>query len=170
MNGYFDAAVGTPTQQIAAWHAFCTGGSGVTSSGYPNGITFSTEAEVTTINPETGDPVDVVTGTPLTTLGTGNLEMLPTMTQGLVRWRSGVFLNGREVRGRTNIPGVTENLNTVQGQPVDTYIQALTDRATALRVNTAVAFVIYSKKNGQWYTVTSGSGSPKWGVLRSRRD
>src|SRR5690349_17726483 len=48
-----------------------------------------------------GDPVDFVAGQPI----------LPEATQGLVRWRTGVFSGGHEIRGRTFIPGLTQNSN-----------------------------------------------------------
>jgi hypothetical protein len=92
-------------------------------------------------------------------------------TQGLIRWRTGVFIAGRELRGRTFIPGATES-RSANGRPDSTYITTAETAAQDLLDNAALgaALVVYSVTHRQVELVQSRSVWGQWAVLRSRRD
>jgi len=107
--------------------------------------------------------------TPATGTGAATGDMLPAVTQGLLRWRTGTFINGREVRGRTFIPGLSEAQATL----------GVMDSACAGTINTAAAaliadanstLIIWSRLLTLSSTVSSGTAWNSFAVLRSRRD
>lgn len=130
---------------------------------------LNTEPEVPTIDPATGEVTAVVTTDPFTLDFTATGEALPAATQFLHRWTTNNFVGGRRIRGRTFIPGVTEDVNTAQGKPNAGMFTAGTTAANALLSSPAV-FCLWSRKNGIAALVTGFSMWDQWAVLRSRRD
>lgn len=170
MTGYFDAQTGTPTQAITAWHTFISGGGGATSGGIPSGARVETLGEVQLVNPVNGDVTGAVVGTPAVTTGTGVGPFLPPANQLVVRWRTGIYESGREIRGKTFIPSRLESESTATGQVETAATTAFNSLASALIANALVDLVVWSRKYGQWALVSSGSTWNQFGVLRSRRD
>jgi len=131
-------------------------------------ISFATEAEVAEVDIATGQVTGIVAVTPVTGTGTGSGELLPSATQGLLRWRTGTFVAGREVRGRTFIPGGLES-ESGSGVPAAGYITAINTAAAALIADANSDLMVYSKKNRDAVPALSGSTWSQWAVLRSRR-
>jgi hypothetical protein len=134
-----------------------------------NGLRFDTEAEVAVVAESTGHVTSVVV-----TPGGGNTfndsgDPAPWATQGLIRWRTGTFIGGREVRGRTFVPGVTEASNTL-GRPTPAYVTAITQAGLALIAMPNSTLVAWSKKNGDSAPTIAASGWTEFASLRSRRD
>lgn len=130
-----------------------------------------TEAEVFQVDPATGLTTNVFTTTPRNMGGATSGDVNPFATQMLLRWRTGVFVGGREVRGRTFVPGTLEAQNT-NGRPL---AAALAFAQTAINTyltasSGAGGAVVYSRANGQAALVSSGTPWDQWAVLRSRRD
>lgn len=99
-------------------------------------------------------------------VGTDSADPLPPTVQGLIQWRSGVYVGGREIRGRTFIGCITETSNTA-GVPNAGTVAAWTGYATTLK---AANLAVYSPTKHQWASVSSGSAWSQFAVLRSRRD
>lgn len=138
---------------------------GITS---PN-ITYTISQEVQVVDEGTGDvtaSIATVTSYDPTT-GTAGGDQLPLATQGLVHLRTGVYVAGREVRGRIFVPGPVELVSSA-GLPTSTYIDALQTAAELLLGG--VGFSVYSRTHHVRQAVSSVSVYPKWAVLRSRRD
>lgn len=127
------------------------------------------DGECEIVNVTTGQVEGSLFQSTWTLTSTGAGEPLPLMTQGLLQWRTGVFSNGREVRGRTFVPDPTEAMNT-SAKPSAAYRVDLESAADVLVSDTAAAFSIYSKQNRTLTPVTSGTCWSKWASLRSRRD
>lgn len=102
---------------------------------------------------------------------TASGDTLPWATQGLIRWRTGVFEAGREIRGRTFLPGMME-ANNVLGVPASSWVTlANTAASTMLTESTgAGGLVVYSRTHGQDALVSVGSAWNQWASVRSRRD
>lgn len=142
-------------------------------------ISYSVLPEVTTIDVSTGEATAVETGTGQTRTGYAAGDVLPPATQGLIRWTTGVFIGGRQIRGRTFIPAQLEANSSAAGAPAGTLVTAAAAAITALNGSTEV-FCIYSRpqKNsagsiiraGQAAAVNAGSLWDQFAVLRSRRD
>lgn len=129
---------------------------------------YATDAEVAEIDIATGEVTGLVPVTPATGTGGATGDDLPTMTQGLVRWRTGTFVGGREVRGRTFLPSMGE-VNSTTGVPIAAIKTAVNTAAAALIADANSDFVIYSKTHRDAVPVVSGSMWTQWAVLRSRR-
>lgn len=170
LNGYFTADTGTTAQCQNAWMKFLFGGPGPTVGALPTSATATVESEVPVIDPATGQPISVETSPGFSWGGSSTDNLLPTANQFLVRWRTGNFENGREVRGRTNIPCPTEATSTPAGRVEPSIVTAYNSRAFNLIDDANTVFVVWSKKNGLWWAARSGSTWDQFAVLRSRRD
>lgn len=130
---------------------------------------FQVEGAVDTIDLATGKPTGSTAVTAADVVGTQNNDALPWATQGLVEWRTGFYSGGREVRGRTFIPGNVEIMST-SGVPTGEYTGALQTAANALISDALSQVQVYSRKHTLASGVTGATVWPKWAVLRSRRD
>lgn len=159
-DGEADAAVAAVT---AFWQAV--------DDRVANNLTWTISSDVESIDLLTGNVIAVFSTPGGTGSGAETGDLAPPYTQGLIRWRTGVYSGGREVRGRTFIPGVTENQNT-EGVPVATYISGNATAAQTLITASAPAgnLRVYSPTKQLASTVTSASTWNQWAVLRSRRD
>lgn len=161
---YFDQAGGSAVAANAAVGAFWTAVKPFITSG----LSYATEAQVYAVSSVTGEitgltPVGVISGA-----GTNATEALPFATQALVQWRTGVFTSGREIRGRTFIPGMVETSN-VAGVPGGTLPATFNTAATALISDPTSQLVIWSQTHLTAATVVTGTTWGQWAVLRSRR-
>lgn len=134
-------------------------------------IRINVAREVPVIDMVTGDQVDmIVTDATTQVSGTGSGDRLPWVVQGLIQWRTGAFVSGREIRGRTYIPTPAESANDA-GLPNSTYRTALEDAADALLAATGDATLsVYSPTHHQLANISHGTAWTKWAELRSRRD
>jgi hypothetical protein len=132
-------------------------------------LTWTTEPEVDTLNTSTGTLEAVTAVTTATGTGGNADNPLPTSTQGLARWTTGVIVSGRALKGHMFIPGFCENNNT-DGAP---------GAATITGVNTILGnfedaispqLVVWSRTHGVQHPVLGSSMWNKWAILRSRRD
>ncbi len=132
-------------------------------------LTFLTDSIVAQMNATNGQRTANYPVTPVTNPGLDAGDPLPPATQGLVQLRTGTFLLGREVRGRINIPGITEPSSTV-GRPTAGLLTTLNNAAATLNAATAPDLAVWSRKNGQAVAVTSTDTWTLFAVRRSRRD
>jgi len=141
-------------------------------------LTWTRDGSVEEFNEETGaitalHATDAVSGA-----GALGGEPLPFAVQGLVRWRTGVFVDGREVRGRTFVPGLTESDST-SGVLGAGAAAAMTSAAGTLedalaiwqrpKVDRTVDPPVV-ERIGTIVPVASHSIAVQFAVLRSRRD
>lgn len=89
----------------------------------------------------------------------------------LLQWRTGAYISGRELRGRSFIPGLAVG-NLVGGELRPTARATATTAAQAM-ADAASAFVIWRRPTvstpGQIRNVTTGTVWNELGVLRGRR-
>lgn len=112
-----------------------------------------------------GYDLDPGTGVQFTSSG----DLLPPATQMLIRETTGVYAGGRQIRGRSYMPGWGEGANSVNGT-VDTATRTLVQGAFNDLLGGSAVPVVYSPKNGQAEPITAYSVWEQWSVLRSRRD
>lgn len=156
---------------------------GAVDAGMSSTVSWATNPDVQHIDEADGELVATFSTTPQTGSGASAGDMLPSAAQALVRWRTAGIVNGRTVRGRTNVPGVTEAFSAA-GRPISAYLTTLNAAAAALVADPAI-FVIWSRPHtqdfdesptspptrpGSNHTVTSGSAWSEFAVQRSRRD
>lgn len=135
------------------------------------GLVPVVQPEVEVVQPTNGQTIGVHVVTPPESDVAATGDVLPWTTQGLVRWRTGVFVGGREIRGRTFLPGMMEANNLV-GVPAPTW-NTIANQAAASLITASVPagdLVVYSRTHFQAAVVTSGSSWNQWATVRSRRD
>lgn len=163
---YFEEAGALTAQDAAnAVHTFWDSIKAFIYSGY----TLQVEPEVVSIHVEDGKPTAVTAVSVAQVTGTGGSDPLPWSSQGLVRWSTGEFINGRQVLGHTYIPGPLE-VSNVGGVPDGSYRTPITTACGVLNSDPLCNFMIYSRKNFTAVNVLGGQVWTKWAVLRSRRD
>lgn len=165
ITGYFDFTAGTAQQAADAWRNFLAPSSTV----YRTGLAFSTITEVGEVDPTNGNLIGLTTVSVAAMSMIGGTDPLPAATSLLIRWRTGQYIDGREIRGRTNIPGMMESGST-NGVPDAAVISAWQTRGTALAALSNAKHVVWSKKAGGAAYTTSASPWTQWAILRSRRD
>lgn len=136
---------------------------------FHNTLTWTTGSELESVNESTGQIISVQTITPVTGTGSDSSSPLPPANQMLCRWRTGNFIAGRELRGRTFIPGLTESSQST-GAPDAAWISGVNTAAAALIADADSSFGIYSPTHNEFAAAVSGSAWTKFAVLRKRRD
>lgn len=161
---FFDTAGGSAAQCNSAVGTFWNAVRVYQSST----LSYATDAIIYTVDEATG----LITGssavTPATGVGAVATDALPWATQGLVQWRTGQYIGGREIRGRTFLPGMVEARNGA-GIPDSTILGAVNTAAAALIADATSDFQVYSIANHNAQTTTVGSMWASWAQLRSRR-
>jgi hypothetical protein len=162
---FFSNVDGTAQQAVNAVAAFW----GAVDAHIANTVSWETEAEVADVDAATGDPTSITVTT--TSTGTGALtgDMLPPVVQAPIRWRTGLYIGGRERRGITYVPGIGESSATA-GELASAAVTAFNTAAAALIADATSALVVYSRQYNTSTGVTSGSVNPSFAILRSRRD
>jgi len=176
---FFDVAGGTAAQAVADAAGFWLG----VQSSMDSELSWATETEVATINEATGALTAVTAVGSSSGVGGVVGPVLPTANQGLVRWSTASFVDGRRVRGRTNVPGITE-LGVDNGRLTAATITDIQTPADALIAGATSTFVIWNRPRkadptavppitarvGTMAPVTGASVWNELAILRSRRD
>lgn len=165
LTGYFAAADSSAQQAADAWRTAI----GVPVATFVAPYRYEAITEVATVNPGTGDTTGITAVTVAAITFTDADQPLPAATSLLLRWHTGVFTGGREIRGRTNIARLGELTSTL-GVPNVATTTAWQTRANDLIADVNTTFVVWSPLHGLWETVQTGSPWGQWAVLRSRRD
>lgn len=134
-------------------------------------LTVNVLDDVPLINVTTGQ-IEAMFNAPTAPVAfTSTEQPLPWTTQALFRLRTGVFVNGRELRGKVFIPGNTEN-RSLDGVPDNAWQTLLNGNWTfafgGLAGSNAVQ--VWSPTHGVADNVQSATVWEQWASLRSRRD
>lgn len=143
------------------WNAL----SGVISSS----VTYHIDGAVEIVDPVTGKPTGIDQGTTRTNVFTAPTDSLPWQTQALIYWNTGSWIGGRQVRGRTFIPGMVEMNNNGDGSMGSSLLTTLGTAATVLSNATTCTPGIYSRKHTNTYPIVSHTVIGHWSVMRTRR-
>lgn len=133
------------------------------------GATIASEAEVASVDALTGEVTGIDQTTPFSVTGASSADPLPPTVQGVVRWRTGTFVGGREIRGRTFIPGLTEAYST-NGVPTAGFLSGVQTAAAGLIADANSDLCIWSRAHQNDPLAVTASVWNQFGVLRSRRD
>lgn len=166
---YFTGDPLGPAGAVTAVDTFWDNLAGVMATG----LLWTVNGEVSEINQETGALVDVHNVTPAGGAGSAGGDRTPAATQGLIKWNTGVVVNGRILRGRTFIPCPNEAQGAAA--PNATYVLALATAGNNLIASPA-GFQIWHRPttpvaaDGSSELVQACTAWNKYAVLRSRRD
>jgi hypothetical protein len=132
-----------------------------------NNLTVQVQPEIVSLVENSGQPEAVYIQQRSPVQGTNTEEELPFTSQLLVQFRTGVYVEGRERRGRMYLPGLTE-LDNENGRPTGAIQSGIANDATALAEHNP-PLCVYTPAKGA--AVVSGvSVWNQWAILRSRRD
>jgi len=165
LTGYFDSSVTAAQDAADAWRSVIGDAVGNFVAPY----SYLPITQVDLVDPVTGNTVGVEPVSVAQLTFTASEDPLPPASSLLLRWRTGEYVEGREIRGRTNIARLGESASTL-GLVTAASITAWQARVTALLADARVKHVVWSPKNGVWAETISGSPWNQFAVLRSRRD
>lgn len=132
-------------------------------------VDYQVQPEIAILDDATGDLVNAQLWAGANGSGLSSTEALPFANQGVILWNTAQFIGGRQLRGKTFVPGLTQTAND-QGQlqaGTQEDIQAIADDLVGAD---NVGLVVYSPTNHTSGFVGSATVSSTIGVLRSRRD
>jgi hypothetical protein len=136
-----------------------------------NAVTWTSGGTVEVIDPATGTLTGTFSVVPATGGGASTALALPQATQGVVQLRTGSFKNGREIRGRIFVPGLTVDALATSGDLTTGAQSTLAGAANALQAWDAPALSVWSRAApSQAVSVESTAVPLEFAVLRSRRD
>lgn len=174
---YWDAAGGTPaalaTEAVARVRAFWNSLAGSVISG----STWTPNLIVDEIEDTTGELVNQwAASAPAAVTFSGTGESLPLFTQGLIRFGTGSFINGRRLQGRMFVPGFREIDSTGNPPaPVAGLVTAMNTAAALLgtTIVTPMSQRIWHRPGpsgaGLSAPVITRQASSTWAILKSRR-
>nr|CRY97448.1 hypothetical protein [uncultured prokaryote] len=142
---------------------------GSLSSVVDQDVTWTVESEIPVIDTVTGEVQSVEAVVPTTGTGETHDGLLPPATSILMKWRTGVFLAGRQIQGRTYLPYIGANVSAdgnVYPASITSVRNAMSVYVTALDGQA----VVWSRKNGVAVPINSWDCWNKFAVMRSRRD
>jgi hypothetical protein len=133
-----------------------------------SGYSMQVEPLVYTIDSTSGAAIGVTATSSTVVTGSDSGDPLPGLVQGLASWHTGAFVSGREVIGRTFIPGPTES-QSVAGIPSSNYLATMTTAAFNWASATLSAPVVFSRAHHVAEVVTGSNIGTSWATLKSRR-
>lgn len=167
-NMYFSLVGGSGQAVVDAVQTFWT--SWAASLDNSNIITI--EGDTALVDDVTGNITGIDSVTTRTVTPTGATSALPPANQLVMNSFTSTFIGGRQLRGRTYIPGLLQSAADGNGAVVAAIRTAVVTHGTSLITNTAGPgpFRIWSRQNGVSAVVNAVTSPTKFGVLRSRRD
>lgn len=126
------------------------------------------DPEVLGIDISTGQTNGVETVTTTAINGAGASSQVAQLANYLVRWRTGSFVNGREIRGRTFLPGCSSSSAAANGEVATAAISAIDAASVTLLANSTLG--VYSPANAGFSTANVASTWNEFASMRSRRD
>lgn len=137
---------------------------------FSNQLAVTLDPFVVSISPSSGEIVDGFSILPRPQVqGQESSSLLPRQSQALATWSTGVYLGGRQIKGRTFLGGFTEAANDFAGVILETYRANMEDALQTL-VDSDANLVVWSKKNGIAAPITSVAVKAEWATMNSRRD
>jgi hypothetical protein len=143
--------------------------------GLTNDVTFQVQAGTSRYAAATGELQQIysTTGSGVITGGV-NTATIPRAAQGLIRWATDDIVAGRQIRGRTFLPGIPATQVTDTGLLSSAAITQYGGEANELLTALAAVLVIWHRPvagaGGSEHAVTSASVWDNLAVLTSRRD
>lgn len=163
---------GTTEEHAEASHAATAAIFNAINTQRAQAMTGQVLTEVEVIDPATGNVTTTYTVPPvaLQTGVTGARQ--PTVIQGLVQLRTGVYDAGRELRGRIFLPGMIDSTDN-DGKPSTTFQTGIAQGFNDMIQDTAALGTplgVYSPTKGTFAPASQASVWSEWAVLRSRRE
>lgn len=161
---FSDLGGATAANANAALGAFFTAVKSLIS----NTITVSTLGTIEHMDAADGSIVSSEAVTPVVNTGTASGDVLPPASQYLCQLHTGVYTNGREIRGRLFLGGAME-ANSTLGVPTSGSLTTINTALATLVGDANSEWLVWSRRNGIARDVLSATTWTTWAQLRSRR-
>lgn len=167
-NLYFDGSGGNEQAQVDLVDAFWE----TLKAQFDTRLTATVEGTVTQIDSTTGLASGVFGGVDKATDLTGTGSVLPPANQGLAHLFTGVYIGGRQLRGRLFFPGLVVGAAAATGAVDSGYVTSWnTEVGDLIADSNAIGNLqVYSPTHHVTHDVVSVSASTEFAVIRSRRD
>lgn len=172
-NFYFTAGVGSAQQAMDAARKFLSD-SYSAGAGLPAGVNISFDPIVTVLAETNGQISNVLAVTAGITITGSDTTRYAAVAGACVTWRTGIYLGGRKVRGRTFLVPLG-GLALQNDGTVDTTFLGFINNAAAALVAAAPELVVWKRPSGPaavdgvGVPVIGGTCSDKTAFLSSRR-
>lgn len=158
---YFASSATPPLAAVKAFWEAC-------KNILPLGITVTVQNTGVGIDLATGKPDSAWSGPVQTpTTGTGTAPYAAPVG-GMVEWKTGQFINGHELKGRTYIVPLTAPVYDTAGSIVDANVAAVTAAATTL-LAASPSMVVWSRRSFARANATTAVMRDRAVVMRTRR-
>lgn len=164
-NLHFLESAGSAAQAHAAVVAFYTALKVRMSST----VQMTVEGDVALIDTASGLITGVTAVPAVNLVGASGGSPAALATQGLIRFTTGAYIGGRQIRGRLFVWGITQ-ADESNGGVNPAAVLAWEAAGNTLLSDANADLVVYSKKNGTQATAVAVSAWSSFAVLRSRRD
>lgn len=108
--------------------------------------------------------------TPINLASNGTGNWLPRECQALAQFRTGIYVGGREVRGRMYLPQPTVGQATAGGDPSTAFQSTMNTALTTYRTTPVSPPCVWSKAHGVISPIQTAVIAPYFAVQRRRRD
>nr|CRY97365.1 hypothetical protein [uncultured prokaryote] len=165
---YFEGGVNPPPSDLVDavgtfWEAACI--KSLTA------MVGQVQSEVQQLDVTTGDIVAVFNQPAYDFNGAGGGAGKPPATQGLLRLRTGSYVNGRQVAGRVFVPGLTDGAGgPTWDLTVRNAVEFAGEDLMAYSDTEDAKWSVYSPTHGLTRPITAVSAWNEFAVQRSRRD
>lgn len=143
------------------------------------GLTMTVESEVLEVNHVTGESVTLFNVAGSTSVGANTNQPLPFQVQALTTFGTAGFRRGRRIRGRSFLPGLTEEVNSTGVGPDELPREQIQSLYSEVLVDGLAQLVVWSRPippgvgepgaTGETTLVTSYQTNAVWSALRTRR-
>lgn len=135
---------------------------------FAGGMTWTFEKEIRVLSEADGHLIELQElANPPSGAQTGGTQQLADATQMLLQWRTGVIVSGRQLRGRTFLPGIAQS-EIANGNVRESSRTAVQD-ALATLIGTGHAPAVWSRKHGTVAEAVSADVWNEFAVQRRRR-
>ena len=158
-------ATGDPSFLIARLKTFFE----AVKTSIPTGITIAYPSSGITVDTATGQANGAWSSTTTASTSCTATGTYQAPTGAVVNWKTGVYVNGRELRGKTFLVPLANGAFGSDGKLLSTNVTSFTTAAAAVPGG-GNPLVVWSKTAAANAPVTSATVPAKVAVLRSRRD
>lgn len=174
---HFDLAGGTQQQAATAvmnmWQSI--------DNALHSSVSWSLDTDVRGLNEQNGNLVAMYSVSSASSVGTGTGDYVD-LLQGLLVWNTGVVADGRLLRGRTFIPGITEASVDTTGRPTSGFASVVNTAASTLISDAVSTPVVWHRpkyegeagnrvlvRNGDFEPITTGALKNRFSFMSGRR-